>query len=312
MVAGVARAALTIGRILKIPKLVPIPRPGVQAKAPLDWTRLWRSEATRRGRPGVQAKAPHDWSGVLRREAFGRVPRLVAAGSGGKTGSAFQKVFRRQYHITNSRGGLNFNSRQFDNHETVLYGLMGLNAAVFASWHLFSSSFMLKHFACSTEALRNLRPWTLVTSMFSQFDFSHFAVNMLGLYFWGRDVGQLLGGKKLLGLYLAGGLAGAAVQLALDYSNQKEYRWGQPRERYCLGASAAVNSMVTLNILLFPKSTVLLYFFIPVPAALLGGLFLARDFSGLYDSNSGTSHAGHLGGAAVGFLYWLLRFRRFY
>jgi len=57
---------------------------------------------------------------------------------------------------------------------------------------------------------------------------------------------------------------------------------------------------------------VLLYFFIPVPAALLGGFFLARDFSGLFDGNSGTSHAGHLGGAAAGLLYWLMRFRRFY
>ena len=56
----------------------------------------------------------------------------------------------------------------------------------------------------------------------------------------------------------------------------------------------------------------LLYFFIPVPAALLGGFFLARDFSGLFDGNSGTSHAGHLGGAAAGLLYWLMRVRRVY
>ena len=56
---------------------------------------------------------------------------------------------------------------------------------------------------------------------------------------------------RLLGLYLAGGLVGTLVQVGLDYSNQREYKWGQPRERYCLGASGAVNAIVTLNILLF-------------------------------------------------------------
>ena len=171
---------------------------------------------------------------------------------------------------------------------------------------------MMRHFACSTEALRNLRPHTLVTSMFSQFDLGHLGVNMLGLYFWGRDIGQMIGGRRLLGLYLAGGLVGTLVQVGLDYSNQREYKWGQPRERYSLGASGAVNGIVTLSILLFPKSTVLLSFVVPVPAALLGAFFVLRDFTGLYKEGSNTSHAGHLGGAAVGLAYWLLRFRRFY
>ncbi len=30
-----------------------------------------------------------------------------------------------------------------------------------------------------------------------------------GLYFFGQDVGRLFGGKRLLGLYLLGGLAGS-------------------------------------------------------------------------------------------------------
>ena len=224
---------------------------------------------------------------ALASSAMARVSRLalqtrevgrsaMAASSASRKG--FLASFTRGYsgYLSNNprRGRLDFG--RLENYENALYGLMGVNAVVFASWQVVSPTFMLKHFACSTEAIRNLRPHTLLTSMFSQFDFGHFAVNMLvslgdlnshprraradpsspptpsqGLYFWGRDIGQLLGGRRLLALYLAGGLAGTVVQVGLDYANQREYKWGQPRERYCLGASGAVNAIVTLNILLF-------------------------------------------------------------
>ena len=217
------------------------------------------------------------------------------------------KNWRRSYYELGNRR-LSF--RGVMNDETVLYTLIGINAAVFMGWQALNSSFMLKHFAFSTESIRNLRPWTLVTSIFSQFDFSHLAVNMLGLFFWGREIGRMLGGTRLLGLYLAGGLVGNLVQLGLSYSKESQYRWGQPRATYGLGASGAVNSIVTLSILFNPKSTVLLYFVIPVPAALLGLGFILRDFAGLYDTSSQVSHAGHLGGAAAGLIYWLLLRRR--
>ena len=217
------------------------------------------------------------------------------------------KNWRRSYYELSNR---RISFRGVMNDETVLYTLIGINAGVFMGWQALNSSFMLKHFAFSTESIRNLRPWTLVTSIFSQYDFSHLAVNMLGLFFWGREIGRMLGGTRLLGLYLAGGLVGNLVQLGLSYSKESQYRWGQPRATYGLGASGAVNSIVTLSILFNPKSTVLLYFVIPVPAALLGLGFILRDFAGLYDTSSQVSHAGHLGGAAAGLIYWLLLRRR--
>ena len=219
-----------------------------------------------------------------------------------KTHQHAQKRFY-SYQITNRRN--RFDWRGLD-YEPVLYSLLGLNALVFVGWQM-NPGFMLKHFAFSTESMRNLRPWTLVTAIFSQYDFSHLAVNMLGLYFWGKDIGRIIGGTRLVALYLVGGVVGNLVQLSLNYNNEQQYRWGQPRPTYGLGASGSVNSIVTLSILLFPKETVLLYFVVPVPAALMGVLFLLRDFSGLYSQgNSGTSHAGHLGGASVGAAYWII------
>ena len=44
---------------------------------------------------------------------------------------------------------------------------------------------------------------------------------------------------------------------------------------------------------------------IPMPAALLGALWLLRDVSGAFGGGSSIAHAGHLGGAATGLAFFL-------
>ena len=46
----------------------------------------------------------------------------------------------------------------------------------------------------------------------------HLLSNMLGLYFFGREVGRFFGGRALLGLYLAGGLIGGLAHVAWKWS----------------------------------------------------------------------------------------------
>ena len=53
----------------------------------------------------------------------------------------------------------------------------------------------------------------------------HLLSNMLGLYFFGREVGRAFGGRALLGLYLAGGLAGSLAHVA--------WKWSQIRGAAC-------------------------------------------------------------------------------
>lgn len=48
-----------------------------------------------------------------------------------------------------------------------------------------------------------------------------------------------------------------------------------------LGASAAVNAVVLLTILTYPYSTVYIYAVLPVPAALLGLLYIGGDMFGV-------------------------------
>lgn len=56
-----------------------------------------------------------------------------------------------------------------------------------------------------------LRLWTVVTYMFTHVDFLHLVVNMLWLMIFGRMVEYYHGPRRLTGLYLASGVAGAAA-----------------------------------------------------------------------------------------------------
>ena len=45
---------------------------------------------------------------------------------------------------------------------------------------------------------------------------------------------------------------------------------------------------------------------VPMPAALMGVLWLLRDVSGAFEGGSHITHAGHLGGAVTGLAFFLL------
>ncbi|PSC71931.1 putative purple acid phosphatase 20 [Micractinium conductrix] len=205
-------------------------------------------------------------------------------------------------------GGL---GRLLSNPDTVLWGLIGLNLGGFVMWRL-NGPMMATHATVSIEGLRAGRAWTVLTSAFSHRDFGHLAANMLGLFFFGRDIGRLFGGRKLLALYLAGGALGSLAHCGWYYykaCQTGEGRYGRARwfgfTPSALGASAAVNAITVVDILLYPTRTILLYGIIPLPAALLGALWLFRDISGTLDGVGHIAHAGHLGGAATGLAFYL-------
>ena len=118
---------------------------------------------------------------------------------------------------------------------------------------------------------------------------------------------------QLLLLYLAGGVAGSLAHCGYAYHRAREAGYGRfGRSAWALagppalGASAACNAIMVVDIALFPTRTILLYGLLPMPAALLGVLWLLRDVSGAMEGAGSVAHAGHLGGAAVGVAFWAL------
>ncbi|KAL2612879.1 hypothetical protein R1flu_024571 [Riccia fluitans] len=224
---------------------------------------------------------------------------------------------RKEAHWTRPRreifggfgGSRHFGGSGYGDPQLVLGGLIAANVGVFFLWRTMSSKFMSANFVVSGDALKSGRLHTLVTSAFSQYELHHLLSNMIGLYFFGSEIGRIFGGQKLMLLYLTGGVVGALAHVgywAVIKPRLEGYsgRWYSPPG--LLGSSGAVNAIILLDILLFPKRIIYFNMIIPIPAALFGLVIVGSDlWAATNGQRSGTSAAAHLGGAATGVLAFL-------
>jgi membrane associated rhomboid family serine protease len=155
-------------------------------------------------------------------------------------------------------------------------------------------------FALSGQNLRRGMIWQPFTYMFlhDAGNLFHILINMLFLWFIGREVEYFIGPKYFTRLYFAAGLAGAALYLAFNFNSPT----------YVLGASAAVLGCVIAFATLFPNRdvTLLLFFVLPITlkAKYLAMIFVALDlFPVLTRAGGNIAHLAHIGGAAFGYFY---------
>jgi membrane associated rhomboid family serine protease len=153
------------------------------------------------------------------------------------------------------------------------------------------------------EAL--FRPWQLVTYAFLHDPTTiwHIFFNMFALYMFGPALEQYWGGRRFLGYYLVCVIAAGVTQLAVEYV----FGNGEPT----LGASGGIFGILLAFALLFPRTRILLYFAIPVPAWLfVTGYAVIELFFGVTGRQASVAHFAHLGGmlgGALMMLYWRLR-----
>ncbi|XP_021634044.1 RHOMBOID-like protein 12, mitochondrial isoform X2 [Manihot esculenta] len=156
----------------------------------------------------------------------------------------------------------------------MVLGLILANVAVFMLWRVADRKFMANNFMISLDNFKSGRLHTLITSAFSHIDAEHIISNMIGLYFFGVNIGRTFGPDYLLKLYVAGAIGGSLFYLVhhafMALSTKGQGMWMKDTSRTPgLGASGAVNAIMLLDIFLNPRSTLYLDFFIPVPAILL-------------------------------------------
>ncbi len=181
--------------------------------------------------------------------------------------------------------------------------LIGANLVVYLAWNsnLVSPRFLYNNFALSLDTISRGRIHTMLTYSFSHISFLHLLFNMLSLYFFGRFTELAFGAKTLLQLYLTGALSGAVF----IHASNKQYGNNFPT----VGASAATMAILSNYIFNFPNQTIFLFFF-PVPAWVVGALLFFQSLS-MYDSRTGISGSGHLGGFLGGLFYFLAKRGRF-
>ncbi len=150
--------------------------------------------------------------------------------------------------------------------------------------------------------LNNLiyKPWTIFTYMFLHQDFIHILFNMLWLYWFGMIFLHYFDNKKLLSVYIVGGLAGAALYI-LSFNIFPLFDQVLPIS-YALGASASVIAIVIAISVYAPNHTINLLFFGPVKLKYIAVVTIVLDILSIASSNAG-GHIAHLGGALFGYLY---------
>ncbi|EDQ88025.1 uncharacterized protein MONBRDRAFT_33060 [Monosiga brevicollis MX1] len=185
------------------------------------------------------------------------------------------------------------------------YTLIGINTAVFSLWHLQPPHWMIQHFATSEQNWSEGRWYTLLTASFSHQSLMHLAVNMFVLNSFAPPVAAVLGSAGLLTLYLVGGLG---ASLAHIYESQELADLRAGRRLPAIGASGAVLAICTMFALINPMRPIYVFLIIPVPAILAVGAFLAYDIqaSAQLSRHSNVDHAGHIGGALTGLIFYAL------
>ncbi|MBP6603227.1 MAG: rhomboid family intramembrane serine protease [Verrucomicrobiales bacterium] len=187
---------------------------------------------------------------------------------------------------------------------SALVWLLVINGAVYLGNNLLFYSPDRDLFGLSIQALKSFRIWTPITYQFVHATPWHLLGNMVGLYFLGKMLMTLTSPRQLVRIYLLGGLAGGALQLAWNAA------FGP--DAVIIGASASVLAIVIAVATLIPyqRITMLLFFVIPVSLTMKQVALVIIGFnvvSLLFDFGSsaenGIAVMAHFGGIFFGWCY---------
>ncbi|MBN2264013.1 MAG: rhomboid family intramembrane serine protease [Prolixibacteraceae bacterium] len=150
------------------------------------------------------------------------------------------------------------------------------------------------------------RPWTIITYMFLHYDFIHIIFNVLWLYWFGKIFLNYFDEKKLLGIYLLGGISGGALYM-LAYNIFPAFDT-VASSGLLLGASASIIAIVVATAVYVPNLSLHLFpisaFLGPVKMIWIALFSVFIYFIGITGNNAGGNIA-HLGGALWGYLYMM-------
>ena len=148
--------------------------------------------------------------------------------------------------------------------------------------------------------------FTFVTSFFLHGGILHLVGNLYFLVMCGDNAEELLGARRFLLLLLAATLGGDILHVLADSSATVP----------CIGASGGISGVIAFYALALPHARLGFFFswffrfrWVAAPAWVAFLLWIGLQLLGAVEQLSGFSNVSamaHLGGAAVGFVAWLL------
>jgi membrane associated rhomboid family serine protease len=150
------------------------------------------------------------------------------------------------------------------------------------------------------------RPWTALTYMFCDQHLLRFIGNMFWLWCFGYILQDLTGNRKLVPIYLYGGIAGAAF-FVLSYAVFPRLQAQLPFAQL-MGSNAAIIAIAVATTTVAPDYRIFPMINGGIPLWILTLLFLLINFSSISYGDSG-AYIANLAGGGAGFLF-IYRLRR--
>jgi membrane associated rhomboid family serine protease len=160
------------------------------------------------------------------------------------------------------------------------------------------------NFLAVPASLNNLlvKPWTIITYMFTHKNIWHILLNMLWLYWFGRIFLEYLDQRKLVAVYLLGGVSGAVLYV-LSFNIFPVFK-DDVSLSVAIGASASVMAVVIAIAAYVPNYAIQFFLLGRIRIIYVALAIFVLTSIPNFPSNSGGKLA-HIGGALFGFLFTL-------
>lgn len=158
----------------------------------------------------------------------------------------------------------------------------------------------------ANPAILATRPWTLITYMFTHYSIWLLISNLLWLWCFGYILQDLTGNKKLIPIYLYGGLAGG-IFFMLTISAFPGLRANIANIAPMMGAGPATIALAISTAVISPKYKIFPLINGGIPLWILSAIFVLIHFT-----TSGISHAGFaaadVAGGLMGYVFvWQMK-----
>ena len=169
----------------------------------------------------------------------------------------------------------------------------------------------------------DFQPFQLVTYMFMHGNFAHLFFNMFALWMFGNTLENIWGPNRFLMFYFICGIGAGLTQELVQYIQYVTTLQGYenvriaanqiiPMSEYLnllttVGASGAVYGILLAFGMMFPNSTLYIYFAIPIKAKWFVLIYGVIELFSGFTSVDNVAHFAHLGGMLFGLiliLYW--------
>ena len=209
---------------------------------------------------------------------------------------------------------------------TVVKNLVIINVLFFLAtiaaetvWRIDLSDYLGLHYIGASD----FQPYQLVTYMFMHGSFGHLFFNMFALWMFGNTLERIWGPNRFLLFYFVCGIGAGLAQELVQYIQYLTTLQGYdnvriaanhiiPMSEYLnmlttVGASGAVYGILLAFGMMFPNSTIYIYFAIHLKAKWFVLIYGIIELFAGFTSVDNVAHFAHVGGMLFGLvliLYW--------